>query len=349
MTATILPELGASFGITADEAAAAIVAYLLPFSSLMLFSGRWGQRWGPRRTVIGAYLVTVVAALGCAVAPWWGLFIACFAVAGAANAFTTPLLLAMLGATTPAARLGAALGIQGAMQGLGQLSAPLLAGLIAQVSWHYLFVAVAAVALLLACVGLPAVDKPTSAPLRGWKWMFGPSVRRFAPIYFLLGSCVTGLAFLIATRAEDGFGSSAPERGLIVMCGGASALVIATLAGRLVDRLGPQRVETLGLLGAGAALVLCALAPHPIVLAVAWGMTTSFGQTVLISANAQVLQAPGASSTISIMQSMRFFGSAAAPIILIPVYRATAAATFAVPAVLCVGVAGLLWLVRRRA
>ncbi|MFD1151236.1 MFS transporter, partial [Saccharothrix hoggarensis] len=132
MTSSVLPEVGADFGVSAGSAAATLTGYLVPFALLMLVSGTLGERWGARRTVRIAYGGYVVASLLCAVAWSFPVLMGGRALQGAANAFTTPLLLAAIAAVTPQARLGRALGVFASMQAAGQTSAPLLGGLAAE-------------------------------------------------------------------------------------------------------------------------------------------------------------------------------------------------------------------------
>ena len=149
VTVSMLPELGRDFGVSAQTASASLTAYLVPFAALMLVSGTLGARWGARRSVVAAYGVYVVASLLCAASSWFPLFLAARAVQGAANAFTTPLLLAAIAASTPAHRLGRALGLFASLQAAAQTTAPLLGGLAAEATWRIAFVGVACVAVLL--------------------------------------------------------------------------------------------------------------------------------------------------------------------------------------------------------
>src|SRR4051794_19384792 len=153
VTTAMLPELGTDFGVSPPAAAATITAYLVPFAGLMLFSGTLGARWGLRRSVIGAYLVSIAGSVLCAVAATFPLLLVGRGVQGVANAFTTPLLLATIAATTPRARLGRSLGLFASRQAAGQTTAPLLGGLAAVVTWRLAFVGVAAAAAALALIG----------------------------------------------------------------------------------------------------------------------------------------------------------------------------------------------------
>lgn len=343
MTASILPELGASFGIGTDEAAFSLVAYLIPFAGLMLVSGRLGEHWGAKRSVTTAYAVFCAAALLCAFAPVWWVFLVGFMLCGIANAFTTPLLLASLGLSVPRERLGVALGLFGAMQSAGVLSAPLLSGIAATFDWRYAFGLVAVVSLLLAIISIPSGPR-SEGPLRlRGLFVIPRAVWGYAIVFFVMGGGLAGLGFLVAVHAADAFGSSSSQRGIIVMCGGIAALLVSALAGRAVDRLGERRVMIAGLVLGGLTVAALPLAPGAVVLALVWGLVMCWSQSVQIAVQKQVLNLRDASGAISVVQAFRFFGAAAAPLLILPVYAHGPEWGFWLPgaAVLAVGIAVL--------
>ena len=149
MVNAILPEIAG--GVGSDEAGVAttLTAYMIPFSALMLVSGTVGGRWGMARTVRWAYVVYAVASLGCALATALGPLLAARALQGAANAFTTPLLVALIATLVPRANFGRALGTYAAMQAAGQAFAPLVGGLAAEWGYRLAFGADAVAALAL--------------------------------------------------------------------------------------------------------------------------------------------------------------------------------------------------------
>lgn len=338
MTASILPELGASFGVTSDIAATSIVTYMIPFASLMLISGKLGEVWGPKHTVTAAYLLFFAATLLCALAPNWAVFLAGFFICGVANAFTTPLLLATLGVSVPRERLGFALGLYGAMQGMGQLSAPLVSGIAASVDWRYAFAGVAAVSLTLALISIPA-NPPSGDRLRLRGLLsFSLPVWGFALVFFVLGIGIAGLGFLVALQAANAFGSSSSVRGLIVMSGGIASLLVSLGAGWFIDRVGGRRVMIIGLIAGGGTVALLPLAPSAALLALLWGLAMCWGHSVQISVNQQVLHVKDAGASISFVQAFRFFGAATAPVIILPIYTHSMNWGFWVSALIAVSV-----------
>ena len=317
MTSSILPELGASYGISPEEASVSIMVYLLPFAATMLVSGSISARWGIRRMMTTAYVVITAAGVLCAVAPSWYVFLAGYFVLGVSNAFTNPLIVTLLSRFTAADRLGRTLGIFGAVAATGQLSAPLVSGLFAELTWRYAFIFVAAYALLLCTVRLPWI--PTQQRQSGSRTLTWPIVW-LCVTNLTIGACVTGLGFLVALFAYDNLGSSASERGIILMIGGVSSLVVAPLAGAAVDRWGSRTVSLAALLISASFILAVPLATNPLMLAVLWAVSIPCALAVALSINKHVLGLRSADSAISFVQAFRFFGAGVAPMVLMPIY-----------------------------
>jgi MFS family permease len=340
ITVSMLPELGGDFGVSAATATASLTAYLVPFAVLLLVSGTLGARWGARRTVIAAYAVYVVASVGCAVVAWFPLFLAGRAVQGAANAFTTPLLLTAVAASTPARRLGRALGLFAALQAAAQTSAPLLGGLAAEVNWRFAFAGVAVVAVALAAVGLPAEmpERQTGEAVR-LRTAWQPAVLRIGLVALVGWACLGGVSFLVAFRAQDEFGLGSGARGLLLTGAGLLGIVSARLVGRLIDRAGGRRSALLGSLAGAVPIALIGLLPWLPAVAVLWAITGVCGQLLMVGLNALVLSGehienrPGA---ISVVQAFRFIGAALSPIVFTPVYHVWPPAAFLLPGALLV-------------
>lgn len=344
VVASILPEIGTDLGVSASAAATSLTAYLLPFAALMLVSGTLGQRWGQMRTIRVAYLVYLLSSLACFVAPTLPLFLGARVLQGAANSFTTPLLLAALAATTPQQRLGRALGAFGACQAAGQSFAPLIGGLAAEVNWRLAFLAIGVVAAALGLIGLPdTARKAPEEPTARLRDALRPEVLRIGLVALLGWGALGGLAFLIAFRAEDVFGLTPTQRGLLLTSFGLAGILTARRVGTLVDRVGARVVVLIGALVGAVLVVVAGTAPVVVVVAVAWFAAGSAGQFVLVGVNAAVLGStgPNRAGAVSVVQALRFTGYALAPLILTPVYGVSPAASFLLPALLLAVVAPL--------
>lgn len=330
MTSAILPEIGADFDRSAGAAAATLSYYLLPFAGLLLVSGTLAQRWGPQRTVRTAYVVYAVTSVLCAVAWAFPILIGLRALQGAANAFVTPVLLAVLAQTTPKQRLGRTLGLFASMQAAGQTSAPLAGGLAAEVSWRWAFVGAAVVAIALALLGVPKTEQEQRPSLRS---AFVPKTLRAALTAFIGWGCLGGLGFLVAFRLDDTFGLGSSERGLLLTGFGVVGFLTARFVGRAVERFGARRcVLGAAFLGAGL-IVAIGTAPSLVLVGLCWALTGACSQGVLVSLNTYILSA-GANrgGAVSVVQSLRFLGGAVAPFAFVPLYQVNTVLAFLVPA-----------------
>ncbi|OYN98388.1 MFS transporter [Enemella evansiae] len=320
---TMLPELGASFGVDIAAAAASLTAYLVPFAALMLISGTLAEHWGRRRTVRIGYLVFALASIGCALAPSFGVFMAARVLQGAANAFTTPVLVAAITELVPAHRLGRSLGIFGSMQATGQAMAPLAGGLAAAVDWRLGFAAITLVSIGLALAPPPDAATPNTA--HGWAQWRALGNRQLAT------ACVTaalsyltmmGVVILAALHADLRFGLGPTERGLAVAVLGVAGLASGAATGSLLDRyqalvVGAVLNVVMGL-GAMAAGLSPWLAGLIVAIAVAGAAATG---TRTISQQLAVTSVPGnRSGATSVMLACQFTGAALAPLIWVPLY-----------------------------
>ncbi len=331
----MLPELGAAYGVSAGTASISVTAYLLPFAAIMLVSGTLGERWGRRRTVVVGYALYVLASVVCVLAATWPLFLAARALQGVANAFTTPLLLAALGAAVPAERLGRALGWFGSLQAAGQTSAPLIGGLAAELDWRLAFVGVAVVAGLLGVAGIPAAGA-RSAQRPSLRSAMRPVVLRVGLVAAVGWGCLAGLNFLVALRLEEQFALGAGARGLVLTGLGVAGLLTARLVGSGVDRIGARRCVLLGTALGVLVVVGIGLAPAVWMVAAVWTLGGVATQLVQVGVNAIVLSAVAANpgGSMSVVQAVRFGGGALSPLAITPIYHADPLAGFLVPAAL---------------
>ncbi|GAA0527636.1 MFS transporter [Saccharopolyspora subtropica] len=335
VVSAMLPELSTSFGVSQGAAASSLTAYLLPFALVMLVSGGLGERWGPARSIRVAYAGYAVAALLAAVAPWFWLFQTSRALQGVANAFTTPLLLAKLAAVTPKERLGRAMGTYGAMQAIGQTTAPLVGGLAAEGAWQWAFVGLSVVAAVLAISPLPADSPAPAAPPPSLRSAWRASTLLTGGVAFVVWACSAGLPFLVSFRLDDAFALSPGARGLVLTAYGLAGVAGARLTGAAVDRFGRRTAVCAGLALAAVAIGSIGLLTWLPLVVVAWAVSGVCGQLVLVGVHATVLSGGGRrGGDISVVTALRFLGMSAAPGLFTGLYRHDAALGFLVPAAL---------------
>lgn len=322
----MLPELSAGLGSTVPVVATwAMTAYLVPFASLMVVSGTLAERWGRRRTVQVAYLVYALASLGCTLAPDPGTFFGLRFVQGAANAFTTPILVAAISDLVSGAQLGRALGLYGSLQAAGQAFAPLIGGLAGAVNWRGAFLATLLAAGALALVPPPDAPPaaPGSAPVDRWRSLLEPRLGLACAVALLLYFTSLGITTLVALLAGDRFGLGPDQRGLLVAVFGAAGLAGGGWIGRQLDRLGIRLFGILGVLALAAGAGLAGWSPNLAVLVGALALGGAAGTAGRVAVNSMAVRSvPGnRGGAASMTLAWQFLGGALAPLLLLPVYH----------------------------
>ena len=130
MIAVALPALGNEYGIGVADVAWLVIAYLLVMASLQPLAGRLGDSFGHRRLFVAGCVGLLAASVGCALAPSFGLLLACRALQGVAAAAMSPNGGAILRHAVPADRQGQAFGWFAACLTLGAAIGPALGGVL---------------------------------------------------------------------------------------------------------------------------------------------------------------------------------------------------------------------------
>ena len=123
---SILSDLHASL----DQILWVLNAYTLTYAVLLITAGRLGDLYGQRNLfAIGLVIFTAASAL-CGFAQDNNQLIAARVLQGIGGAVLTPQTLAIITATFPPQRRGAAFGIWGAVAGVATIAGPTLGGFI---------------------------------------------------------------------------------------------------------------------------------------------------------------------------------------------------------------------------
>jgi MFS family permease len=329
----LVPELREAFGISSAGASLALTVYLVPFAVLQLFSGTLGERLGRARATRAAFAVYAAASLVAAAAGGYGLFLASRAVQGAANAFTTPLVLAGLADATPEADLGRAMGTFAAVQTAGVVCAPLIGGLAGGIDYRLAFIAPAIAALVLMAVTVPERGRrgiPASAAVR-LRDAVTPRMRWTATAAFLAYFAVTGLGVVVSLRAGDEFGLGPTARGLLLAGFGVAGVIAGRPAGGVADRRGAVAVALAGALPCCVLVPLLGLAPGALSLALVWVAAGACSALLWAGLNVLTVGAAPANrgGAVSLIGAFKFAGNALAPIVWLAFYEVDVRLAFA--------------------
>jgi MFS family permease len=324
MLVVLIPNVAESLDASVAQVAAAITAYMVPFALLQLVSGTVAERLGPRRVVRGGYVAFGLAALACAVVPDIWLFLGARAAMGAANAFLSPILLAALSEVAAPGVLGRTVGTFAAAQTAGLMLAPLLGGLLGEISWRLAFVLVAVVAVVLALprqtLGAaerqPAESRPSLRSLLN-RWI---GLLAAQAMLGYLGFTAIGFVLVLVGAEEFGLGSGA--RGLLIAGYGVGGILLGRYAGTVVDRAGRPATALAGAVACTAGVVGLVFVPSAWSLGLVFfgiGCASTFVWAGLNTIAVESFPENRAGAT-SAYSAFKFAGVAIAPLLYVPLF-----------------------------
>jgi EmrB/QacA subfamily drug resistance transporter len=141
ITIVALPAIGADLGFARQDLQWVLSAYALTFGGLLLLGGRAADLLGRRRVFMAGVLLFTAASLMCGLAWSPAALLAARVVQGAGAAIMTPTALSVISTTfTEGAERNKALGIWGALGGIGAAAAWLIGGpLVDGPGWRWIF------------------------------------------------------------------------------------------------------------------------------------------------------------------------------------------------------------------
>ncbi|MET1010094.1 MAG: MFS transporter [Gaiellaceae bacterium] len=326
MLIALIPNVADGLDASLAQVAAAITAYMVPFALLQLVSGTLAERLGPRRVVRGGYIGFGVAALACAFAPDIWSFLAARAAMGASNAFLSPILLAALSEVAAPDVLGRTVGTFAATQTAGLMLAPIIGGLLGEISWRLAFVLVAVVSVVLALPrqSLGAAERQTGsngrASLRALLNRWIALLATQAALGYL-GFTAIGFVLVLVGAEEFDLGSGA--RGLLIAGYGVGGILLGRYAGSVVDRAGRPATALGGAIACTAGVVGLVFAPGPWSLGLVFfgvGCASTFVWAGLNTIAVESFPENRAGAT-SAYSAFKFAGVAIAPLIYVPLFH----------------------------
>jgi MFS family permease len=340
MVTVLIPELRDAFDVSSGAASLALTAYLVPFAALQLVSGTLGERLGRARATGIAFLVYAAASLWTALATGFAAFLVARAIQGAANAFTTPLVLATLADMTPERDLGRTMGTFAAVQTAGVVGAPLVGGLAGAIDYRLAFVASAIAALALAATSWRSGAGRRAAEAKErprFKDALTRQTTKTAAAAFLAYLGITGLGVIVSLRAGDAFNLGPTARGALLATFGVAGVLVGRPAGDWVDRVGATRVALTGALASVVLVPLLGLAGGAPALALVWLATGIASALIWAGLNVFTVSAAphNRGGAVSLIGAFKFAGNALAPVALLPLYDADPRVAFATAGVLC--------------
>jgi EmrB/QacA subfamily drug resistance transporter len=163
-----LPAIRGDLGFSTTGLQWVVNAYTLTFAGFLMLGGRASDLLGRRRVFLGGAAVFVAASLICAVAGSQGVLLGARALQGVGAAIISPASLAIITTSFAEGReRNRALGVWGAMAGLGGSSGVLLGGALTQgVGWPAIFLINVPIGLTVLLLGPRLVPEGRAAGVR---------------------------------------------------------------------------------------------------------------------------------------------------------------------------------------
>lgn len=297
-----LPALAQIFDASFQAVQWVVLAYLLAITAVIVSAGSLGDRLGRRRLLLAGLLLFAVACGLCGLAPSLGWLVAARTLQGLGAAVMMAMTLAMVGDTVTKERTGRVMGLLGTMSAMGTAMGPSVGGLLLSLwGWRALFLvgvplglAAAALAYWYLPIDRHAGRQPSTdtflSPLKN------PALRASLGMSALVSAVIMTTFVVGPFYLSRGLGLDPAWMGLAMAVGPCVAALSGVPAGRLVDRLGSQRMTLagLGVMAIGALL-----------LAMISGLVAYLGSLILLTAGYSLFQAANNTAVMSNVDASR--------------------------------------------
>ena len=314
-----LPSLGAGLSLDDTLLTWVITAYVLPFGGLLMLGGRLADRYGHRTVFLAGVFGFIAASAAAGLSINGGMLLAARAVQGASAAMLAPAALALLMQLFPANTGRAkALGIWGAVAGMGSAAGVLLGGVLtASLGWSAIFFINVPIGLLVltaipalvradVIISRPRLDLPGAVTVTGVVAAFS-MVLEFgflSPLTLALaaaGLMLLALFVIIERNTKDPlvafsiFANRAVSLGNLVMLliGGVTVGLFFVLSLQMQNVLGYDAMMAgISQLPLALALILTAGLLPPVMAKAGSARTLAVALAVLAAGLAWLAQAP---------------------------------------------------------
>ncbi len=275
-TDPMLPLLADAFGTTPGGAAASITAFSVAYGLFQVVHGPIGDRIGKFRLVLVTSILSLVATVGCALAPTLGFLVAARFVAGGMVGAAIPLSIAWIGDVVPYEKRQAVLArfIVGQMLGvaIGNAAGGYVGEVFGWRSMFWLLAALYALAVVFLALELRRNRQAREDTAHAQSTLLG-SFRRMGALLgrpwvvtVLLTATIEGGLFygalsFVALHVHQHLGLGLGASGTVVTTFALGGLIYALVSGRVVRRLGERNLAMTGGFMMGGAFLGLLFAP----------------------------------------------------------------------------------------
>jgi MFS family permease len=327
-----------AFGVDRSVLSLAVPAYMLPYGVVQLVSGGISDLTSRRTSLIIGFGGFGVATVLTGLAPNFQIFLLLQVFQGAMNAFTSPLLMATLGDIVPGPRLSHTMGFLNTSNLAGTMLAPLLGGVLGDMSWRLPYLAFGVSNWLLLvwiilwfqrhrdAVPVGRHGHDLRADIRTMASALGVRMILLALLAFIASNAIRGPGYLFADYLGLQWGISVSSAGLILATYGLAGLLFGPVSGYIVERFGVFRSVASSMIGVALSLIIMGLAPASLVFSAGYFLlgATSIVSWTGLSTLAVNLSPRNRGTASSLFGSARFLALAVCPLWFTPLYQSVA-------------------------
>jgi len=271
------PAIDEHFDLDVADLQWIVVTYLFTYGALLIAAGRLGDSIGYRRLVGVGGIVSIVGLAGCAAAPTYGFFLVLRVVQGIGTALVlagAPALLTTSADSDETSRdaeaaRGRAVSWFQAASMIGLAVGPVVGGPIIELAgWRAVYwmripiaIALVVIARRLGTRSLRPQIESHEATAGAWRSLARrPGFVRANVLTAVANAAMFPTWLLVPTLLVDEIGLAVVVGGLVLAASPAASASGSLWVGRQLDRYGPARLATAGLLTEAAGLALLAWA-----------------------------------------------------------------------------------------
>ena len=185
------PSIAKDFNVSMEAVKWVVTSYMLMITASLIFFGRLGDKIGSNKIYTGGFLVFTVGSLCCSLSPSLPLLIASRVFQGIGASMLMATGIGIISNTFPSGERGKALGLTGAVVGIGNMTGPSVGGLIlAHFHWSAIFLINLPIGLLAFFLAMKYLQtQPTNPAIGGFDL---PGTALFATTVVILIASLSG-------------------------------------------------------------------------------------------------------------------------------------------------------------
>jgi len=260
--------LSIEFSVSTNALLIAIPSFMFPFAIVQLFSGAFSDIIGRFQVILLGLIVFGIGMIVASLSFRLTGFVIANVIAGFGFGFINPVLIALLTDITPGPKVSKKIGLLGAVANLGVGFGPLLAGLIINIGWRYLYL----IFLIITVLGMVIIFMSRknqsmtkiNVGIRTYLAHIAQEIRRLPVILLVISAFLlshTSIATIIWTSQSFAVVGVIPETilGVIIALFGFMGFIAGILTGLTIKKKGVKLALTMGMLSLFIANIILVL------------------------------------------------------------------------------------------